>query len=81
MQEKKLEDRERQRQLKEKQMYLEHERILKEMELKFIPGISISRSDVSLFDVGSHIRLVPPIFERDVETYFSNFECVATTKA
>lgn len=77
LQEKQLEAKERERQFKEKQMYLEHDRFLKELELK--AACVTPRGDVSPFDVGSHIRLLPPFSEKYVERYFSHFERVATT--
>ncbi len=79
LQEKQLEATERERQFKEKQMYLEHERFLKEFELKTASERSTLRGDAPLFDVGRHIKLVPPFSEKDVEIYFSHFERVATT--
>lgn len=74
LQEKQLEDKERERQIKEKQMNYEHERFLREMDWKMASGTSTPRSDVSSFDVGCHIRLVPPFSEKDVDRYFSHFE-------
>jgi len=62
--------------LREKQMDLEHERSLKELELN--AAALTSRGDAS-FDVGRHIKLVPPFSEKDVDRYFSHFERVATT--
>ncbi|XP_073721213.1 uncharacterized protein [Misgurnus anguillicaudatus] len=78
LQERQLEDKERERQIKEKQMNYEHERFLREMDWKMASGTT-PRSDVSSFDVGYHIRLVPPFSEKDVERYFSHFERVAIT--
>lgn len=31
------------------------------------------------FDVSRHISLVPPFAEKEVEKYFSHFECLAAT--
>ncbi len=70
MQEKQLEARERERQFQEKQMYLVHERFLKEFELKTASERLTPRGDAPLFDVGIHIKLVPPFSEKDVEIYF-----------
>ncbi len=75
LQEKQLEATEKERQFKEKQMYIEHERFLKEFELKTASERSTLRGDAPLFDVGRHIKLVPPFSEKDVE----KFERVATT--
>ncbi len=60
-------------------MYHEHEWFLKEFELKIASERSTLRGDAPLFDVGRHIKLVPPFSEKDVEIYFSHFERVLTT--
>lgn len=55
--------------LEEKRMLLEHDRALKELEL----GRSLDRAPShSGFDVGRHIKMVPPFVEKDVEKVFSS---------
>lgn len=63
--------------IREKEMLLAHELSLKELEIK--TTALTPRSDTAPFDVGRHIKLVPPFSEKDVERYFSHFERVATT--
>ena len=60
--------------MKERKLLLKHERLLKELEKRHV-----SPSPRGEFDVTSHIRLVPPFQEKDIERYFPHFECVATT--
>ena len=62
---------------KERQMHLEHERFLKELEFKHA-ALSSSSSASAQFNVASNIRLVPPFAEKNVERYFAHFERVAT---
>lgn len=50
-------------------MLLAHELSLKELELK--AAALTQRGDTSPFDVGRHIKLVPPFSEKDVERFFS----------
>lgn len=76
-QELQLEDAQKERLLREKQMHLEHERFLKEVELKHA-ALNSSSASSSQFDVVRNIRLVPPFAEKNVEKYFLHFERVAT---
>ncbi|XP_027128228.1 uncharacterized protein LOC109142602 [Larimichthys crocea] len=78
LQELQLQDRQEERLLKEKQMHLEHERFLKELELKHAAVSRPSHVELSAFDAAKNIRLVPPFVEKDVEKYFPHFERVAT---
>lgn len=64
-----FEERKDELRLKEKKMLLEHERLLKELELRH--ASAPFRSD---FDVARQIKLVPPFRERDVEWCFPHFE-------
>ncbi len=52
-------------------MYLKHERFLKEFELKTASERSTPRGDVPLFDVGRHIKLVPPFSVKNIDIFFS----------
>lgn len=54
-------------------MHLEHERFLKEFALKAASERPTPKGTASLFDVGSHIKLVPAFSEKDFEIYFSHF--------
>ena len=72
-----LEDKEKERILKERQMHLEHERFLKELEFKHA-ALSSSSSASAQFNVARNISLVPPFAEKNVERYFAHFERVAT---
>ena len=47
---------------------------MKELELR-----PVSRLPRDEFNVTSHIQLVPPFQEKDIERYFPHFECVTTT--
>ena len=78
LQELQLQDKQKERLLKEKQMHLEHERFLKELELKHAALLRPSHVESSAFDAARNIRLVPPFVEKDVERFFPHFECVAT---
>ena len=78
LQELQLQDKQEERLLKEKQMYLEHERFLKELELKHVALLRPSHVESSAFDAARNIRLVSPFVEKDVDKYFPNFERVAT---
>lgn len=78
LQELQLQDKQEERLLREKQMHLEHERFLKELELKHVALLRPSTAESSEFDPAKHIRLVPPFVEKDVEKYFPHFERVAT---
>ena len=76
-QELQLEDTQKESLLREKQMHLEHECFLKELELKYA-ALSSSTAASSQFDVMRNIGLVPPFAEKNVEKYFPHFDCVAT---
>ncbi|XDV19608.1 hypothetical protein PO909_025053 [Leuciscus waleckii] len=54
----------------------EHAFVLKKMELELA---EIPQRVEQVFDIGKHIRMVPPFSEKEVEKYFSHFERVATT--
>lgn len=78
LQERQFQDRQEERLFKEKQMTLEHERFLKEVELKHAALLHTCHVESPAFDAARNIRLVPPFVEKDVEKYFPHFECVAT---
>ena len=61
--------------IREKQLALEYK--AKELELIAAKGRS-SETDVTPFDVGKHIRLVPLFQETEVDKYFMHFEKIAS---
>lgn len=73
-----LEEKQKERMLREKEMHLEHERFLKELEFKHASLSSSTDSETTGFDIHKNMRLVPPFVEKDVEKYFPHFERVAT---
>lgn len=79
--EKQLLDKQKDRELQERQLLMEHERGLKELELKHaaLQSGSVHSESHSPFDVSRYIRMVPPFLEKDVDKYFPHFERVATT--
>ena len=63
-------------QLKLKDMEIQAEIHLKELELKVLAARSVSPAR-DKFDVSRQIRLVPPFKVKEVECYFLHFEKVA----
>lgn len=45
----------------------------------FVVPSESSRRVEQVFDIGKHIKMVPPFSEKEVEKYFSHFERVATS--
>lgn len=59
-----LEDMDKERLLKKKQMHFEHERLLKDLTLKHAALRSSTNIQPSEFDAVRHIRLVSPWFSK-----------------
>ena len=62
--------------MREKELALEYR--AKELELHNAKACTIEVSEVP-FDVGKHIRFVPPFQESEVDKYFMHFEKLATS--
>jgi len=62
--------------IKEKELALEYK--AKELELIATKGHT-SELAVTPFDVGKHVRFVPPFQETDINKYFMHFEKIASS--
>lgn len=62
-----MEDNDKEWLLKEKQILLEHECLLKDLELKNAALRSSTNFQMSKFEAVRHIRLVPVFVEKDVK--------------
>uniref|UniRef100_UPI0035900FA8 uncharacterized protein n=1 Tax=Myxine glutinosa TaxID=7769 RepID=UPI0035900FA8 len=76
------EERKAERELKERDMELQQEIKLKELELmrergEGPPLLTGSTPSQNTWDVGRHVRLVPPFSEKEVAKFFPHFEKVA----
>uniref|UniRef100_UPI00358E9E25 uncharacterized protein n=1 Tax=Myxine glutinosa TaxID=7769 RepID=UPI00358E9E25 len=76
------EERKAERELKERDMELQQEIKFKELELmrergEVPPLLTGSTPNQKTWDVGRHVRLVPPFSEKEVAKFFPHFEKVA----
>uniref|UniRef100_UPI0035901FEA uncharacterized protein isoform X2 n=1 Tax=Myxine glutinosa TaxID=7769 RepID=UPI0035901FEA len=76
------EERKAERELKERDMELQQEIKFKELELmrergEVPPLLTGSTPSQNTWDVGRHVRLVPPFSEKEVAKFFPHFEKVA----
>ena len=61
--------------IRDKELALEY----KTKELELLNAKSHTSESVAPFDVGKHIRFVPPFQETEVDNYFMHFESIANS--